>query len=150
LLSLLNIHLFRPLPVETLRRLQQDLQHVRFLFIDEMSMIGLKLFSCIDHRLREIFPHNRDLPFGGLGVVLCGDFAQLPPVLDTALYASIIPQSPPVIQHASRLYKCIPLETHVVEHQNRVCCTREERWSFACREHTTNSIRIPVQEVGHC
>ena len=49
LFSIMSIHHFRPLSVEALQRLQRDLQHVRFLFLDEMSMIGLKLLSCIDH-----------------------------------------------------------------------------------------------------
>jgi hypothetical protein len=36
--------------------------------------------------------------------VLFGDFGQLPPVADAALYQSVSNQSPPMIQHASKLY----------------------------------------------
>ena len=32
-----------PLDVQSLRRLQRDLKNTRFLFLDEMSMIGLRL-----------------------------------------------------------------------------------------------------------
>jgi len=36
---------------ESLRRLQRDLKNTRFLFLDEMSMIGLRLLDAIDNRL---------------------------------------------------------------------------------------------------
>jgi len=90
---------------EQLRLLQQDLRNARFLFLDEMSMIGLKLLSAIDTRLRQIFPQNFDRPFGGLTVVLFGDLGQLPPVLDYPLYGNVNSTSQPVVQAASRLYR---------------------------------------------
>ena len=42
----------QPLKPDQLRCLQQDLKNARFLFLDEKSMIGLKLFNAIDSRLR--------------------------------------------------------------------------------------------------
>jgi PIF1-like helicase len=81
------------------------MKNVRFLFLDEMSMIGLRLLNAIDYRLREIRPQYNDLPFGGISIVLFGDFAQLPPVADVSLYQSVTDKSPSVIQHTSRLYR---------------------------------------------
>jgi len=95
----------RGLQPEQLRRLQQGLKNARFLFLDEMSMIGLRLLSAIDTRLKQIFPHNYERPFGGLTVVMFGDFGQLPPVLDSPLYANVNDTSPPALQVASRLYR---------------------------------------------
>ena len=37
-------------------------------------MINLKTFLLIDDRLRAIFPASLDKPFGGLNVLLYGDF----------------------------------------------------------------------------
>ena len=72
----------------TLQSLQSLFQDIRFLIIDEKSMIDLKILSIIDDRLRLIFPDQSDQAFGGLNVLLCGDFFQLPPVNGRPLYAT--------------------------------------------------------------
>jgi len=111
LLSLMpnDVGSVQPLSPDPLQRVQEALKNTRFLFIDEMSMVGLKLLYAIDARLRQIFPHNSDEPFGGLIVVLFGDFGQLPPVMDTPLYALVTDPSKTMLQHASRLYRnCFP------------------------------------------
>ena len=51
-------------------------------------MLGLKTMAWIDQRLRVVFPENRDEFFGGLSVILIGDFFQPPPVLNKPLYST--------------------------------------------------------------
>lgn len=52
-------------------------------------MIGLRLLGMIDRRLRQAFPSApRDAVFGGVSILLLGDFHQLPPVFDKPLYHS--------------------------------------------------------------
>jgi hypothetical protein len=58
----------------TLQAMQLLFQFCRFLIIDEKSMIDTKTLAIINERLREIFPAKSGLPFGGLNVLLCGDF----------------------------------------------------------------------------
>jgi hypothetical protein len=72
-----------------LRALQRRFRDVHYLVIDEKSMLGLKTFGWIDQRLREVFPERRDDFFGGLSVILIGDFFQLPPVLNKPLYSTV-------------------------------------------------------------
>jgi len=51
----------------------------KVLIIDEISMISAELFN----KLNEIFKcvrNNYEAPFGGIQLVVCGDFYQLPPV----------------------------------------------------------------------
>jgi ATP-dependent DNA helicase PIF1 len=55
--------------------------------IDEKSMIDLKMLSLIDNRLRVIFPVTSHLPFGGMNVLISGDFYQLLPVGGKPLYS---------------------------------------------------------------
>lgn len=74
------------LSVATLQSLQELFRDCRFLIIDEKSMIDTKTLSLIDDRLRAILPATSDQPFGGLNVLLCGDFFQLPPVGGKPLY----------------------------------------------------------------
>lgn len=49
------------------------------LVIDEISMVRADLIDAIDARLRSI--REDDRPFGGVQVVMVGDFLQLPPVV---------------------------------------------------------------------
>ncbi|EAQ88621.1 hypothetical protein CHGG_05240 [Chaetomium globosum CBS 148.51] len=72
----------------TLNALQRRFRGIHCLVIAERSMLGLKTLAWIDQRLREVFLENRDEFFGGLGVVLIGDFFQLPSVLNRPLYST--------------------------------------------------------------
>lgn len=74
------------LSIATLQSLQGLFRDCRFLIIDEKSMIDIVTLSLIDDRLRAIFPSD-SRPFGGVNVLLCGDFYQLPPVGGKTLYS---------------------------------------------------------------
>ena len=52
-----------------------------------MSLIGSGLFHWIDRRARQAFACADEI-FGGASIILVGDFAQLPPVKDKALFDS--------------------------------------------------------------
>lgn len=54
------------------------LRALRVLIVDEISMVSAELFQFLDAMLRQI--REDDRPFGGLQLVLSGDFFQLPPV----------------------------------------------------------------------
>jgi hypothetical protein len=78
-------------PLTSLHNLQERWRSAQknpsayFLFIAEMSMLGQKALYWIDQRARQATGHADEL-FGGLSVVLCGDFGQLPPVKDQPMY----------------------------------------------------------------
>lgn len=58
--------------------LKKHIDKTRVLIIDEISMLHKKQFDMVDEVLRFFRSNNK--PFGGLQVVLCGDFFQLPPI----------------------------------------------------------------------
>ena len=56
--------------------LQSRFKGIELLIIDEISMIGCRKLLRVDALLKKVFNDTR--PFGGLHVLLVGDFAQLP------------------------------------------------------------------------
>ena len=67
----------------------------KYIIIDEMSMLGQRSFTWIDKRLRQATARYDKL-FGGISVILIGDFGQLPPVGDKLLFTN-----PDVTRHDS-------------------------------------------------
>ena len=80
-------HNFQFVTIESFRvllqRLQLKLEGKAYLIVDEISMIGHKMFSWLDRLCAGT--GNQNKPFGGISVILFGDFGQLPPVGDRAL-----------------------------------------------------------------
>ncbi|KAM4061636.1 PIF1-like helicase [Hirsutella rhossiliensis] len=68
--------------------IKSRLRHIKYLVIDEKSMLGLEQLARIDSRLRQAFPQRNLEFFGGVSVVLVGDFFQLPPVRQKPLYST--------------------------------------------------------------
>ena len=66
--------------------LQRDFQETEVLVIDEKSMVAAITMFQIDKRLREAKPEKADMAFGGLSIILMGDFSQLPPVVFKAMF----------------------------------------------------------------
>ena len=63
--------------------ISKRVKRAKVLIIDEVSMLSSQTFSMVDAVCREI-KKNSD-PFGGIQIVLVGDFFQLPPIIKTQL-----------------------------------------------------------------
>jgi len=59
-------------------RVRRKLKLAKMLAIDEISMISAPLFDLLNDLLKAV--RQNDQPFGGLQLILFGDFLQLPPV----------------------------------------------------------------------
>lgn len=59
-------------------RVARNFKKAKVLIIDEISMLHSYQFDIVDRIARHALDFTR--PFGGLQVILCGDFFQLPPV----------------------------------------------------------------------
>ena len=66
-----------------LARLQADLKGVKYLIINEFSVIGQKMFGWINKRCKEATGHTT-VVFGGISVVV--DIAQLPSISDKVIH----------------------------------------------------------------
>ncbi len=93
-----------------LQGLQLDLKDIRYLVIEEMSMIGQRMLAWMDKRLRQA-TGKLDQPMGGLSLILFGDFGQIPPAGDQPLYAP--PSTSELAIHGHSMYRMF---TTVVVH----------------------------------
>ena len=57
--------------------LRNKYQHLKVLIIDEISVIGRETFGHLDLVLKAIMQNLS--PFGGVSLLVVGDFLQLPP-----------------------------------------------------------------------
>lgn len=67
---------------KTLKRIWQTME---LLVVDEVSMFDGMFFQHIEHAMRIVRGNTQ--PFGGIQLVLCGDFFQLPPVASKGSFA---------------------------------------------------------------
>ena len=86
-----------------IENIQKKLGDASLLVIDEVSMMGCSKFTELDEMLKKA--KNCDLPFGGLDLLLVGDFAQLPAVKQTSLHDALVQST----------QKYIAPEEHVME-----------------------------------
>lgn len=71
--------------------LWKRINETRVLIIDEVSMLSPVMFDSIDRICREV--KQNDLSFGGIQVVLSGDFFQLPPITKDKSAPKFVPTS---------------------------------------------------------
>ncbi|CAK5279527.1 unnamed protein product [Mycena citricolor] len=58
-----------------------------FLIIDKISMISKQFLSCLSRKIGISKASSSDKSFGGVNVIICGDFHQFPPVASSPLQA---------------------------------------------------------------
>ena len=65
---------------QQLLQLRARFEDVRYIFLDEVSMLSCHDMYRISVRLSKIL-NVADMPFGGMNILFAGDFAQLPPAI---------------------------------------------------------------------
>ncbi len=73
---------------DTLRLFQEENKDLQVLFVDEYSLVDLKLLGMMEHRCREAKDNSN--VFGDLCVVMLGDVNQLGPLFDNASHSTDI------------------------------------------------------------
>ena len=96
--------------LETRQYLWKRYEATKVLLIDEISMLHHFRFDLLD-RLCKAFKRN-DLPFGGIQIILCGDFFQLPPITRQG-------EPPAYFAYHSNAWKNMNLKICYLEEQHR-------------------------------
>jgi hypothetical protein len=78
-----------PLSGEKLQQLRSQMLHLKWLIIDEVSLVSNKLYNFINWRLQQIKDRS-DVPFGGVNILCCGDLSQLAPVQSKWIFEDMI------------------------------------------------------------
>lgn len=84
----------KPLLESDVALVQERLKGIDVFMVDEISTVSPVMLGWINQRLQQVL--GNDLPFGGMGMVLCGDFFQLPPPI------------PPIPLFKSALHAVLP------------------------------------------
>ena len=75
---------YKSLDTDSLNTLRTQMMGVKYIFIDEVSMVGSGMLTFVHKRLQEIMGSARD--FGGISVIFVGDLFQLKPVCDAFIF----------------------------------------------------------------
>ena len=75
-----------------LQNLQMKYKYLRVLIVDEISMVGRQTFEDLNAFLQQI--KNNQLPFGGIAILVIGDFFQLPPVKQASIFERLVLNDP--------------------------------------------------------
>ena len=75
---------FRPIDA----KLENEWRHIKYLLIDEMSMMRLSLLACLNRIVKTVKLLNADIPFRWYQCSFFGDYLQYSLVLDRSLYQS--------------------------------------------------------------
>ena len=66
-----------PLGSDRLIFLQRRFRGIGLIVIDEKSMMGQQRLVMIDQRLKQIRPHREDTAFGGVSIIILGDWYRI-------------------------------------------------------------------------
>ena len=75
---------YKSLDTDSLNTLRTQMMGVKYIFIDEVSMVGSGMLTFVHKRLQEIMGSARE--FGGISVIFVGDLFQLKPVCDSFIF----------------------------------------------------------------
>ena len=96
-----------PMSISTLNTARAKLGHIKFVIIDEISMVGGNIFNFVNRRLQDIIGSIE--PFGGCHMLCVGDMFQLKPVCDRWVFKNsdkgIAPLTPNLWRTHFQLYE---------------------------------------------
>ena len=75
---------YKSLDTDSFNTLRTQMMGVKYIFIDEVSMVGSGMLTFVYKQLQEVMGSARD--FGGISVIFVGNLFQLKPVCDSFIF----------------------------------------------------------------
>ncbi|KAJ8048050.1 ATP-dependent DNA helicase PIF1 [Holothuria leucospilota] len=93
---------YKALTADKLNSLQAKYCRLKIIFIDEISMVGHRMFRYIDQRLQQIMGTKR--VFGGVSIIAVGDLFQVKPVKDGWIFNDLTENNGPLATNLWKTY----------------------------------------------
>jgi ATP-dependent DNA helicase PIF1 len=87
---------------------------VSVLIIDEISMVSAELFDKLAYIASAVRGSNKG-PFGGIQLILCGDFYQLPPIIKSSGSSAMFQAEPAIYAFQAKNWKTCVQDTYVLD-----------------------------------
>lgn len=97
----------------------KKIRRIELLILDEISMVSAVIMDGVDQILRLAHPNYSHLPFGGVKVLLCGDFLQLPPVIKNKINSRL--------QASRRFEQVYAMETEPTDEQGKIARRKKRK-----------------------
>ena len=92
-------------------------EKIGLIIIDEFSTITTRQFYILDRRFRQVM-EKEEIPFGGIKVILCGDFMQNEAIGGDSLYVNSLLVAR---YNKNYLYQWRKIELIIPIHQKELC-----------------------------
>ncbi|KAK3924461.1 ATP-dependent DNA helicase RRM3 [Frankliniella fusca] len=90
---------------ENLHNFQQKMKNVKFIIVEEFSMVGCRMLSLLNRRCMQM--KNSSEFFGGCALLMFGDIKQLPPVGDESLLKGSAAELKDSSKDGYNLFRCV-------------------------------------------
>lgn len=113
---------------ETRKKLETIWENCQYLAIDEMSMISKDFLALLSRNIGIGKRNQENVSFGGVNIILLGDFHQFPPVARPISDALFYPINAEKDRISSQIGRCIYEEFAMVVILKKQLCTVDPVW----------------------
>ncbi|CAC5420340.1 unnamed protein product [Mytilus coruscus] len=141
---------YKPLAMEQLNTYRLKYKYLKVVIIDEISMVGCRMFNFVNCRLQEIMGNNQQ--FGGISIIAVGDLYQLKPVMDSWIFQNTATEygylAANLWQDNFTLYELKTIMRQKEDSQFAALLNRLREGHHTCSDIETLKTRVVETDIG--